>query len=1254
MTTYSTVFGNATVPPSAFAYRAVALTADVTLEWPDSSTGTNLVAAIMDVTATGGAWVITFPAADEVSTGRDTLVRNVGVVSFDIVNSANGAITTVAAGEAKYIYITDNSTAAGSWAVFTYGTGTSGADASALAGAGLQVVSNQLSTEFPTESTSTDKTFAAADRSKVLIYSGGTRTWYLPDPATMLDGYFIGVHNDGTGTLTIDAATYFGTIDSQSSKSIQPGESAFILTNGVEWVTLGYGRSVEFEFTQLNVDVSIGGTGGITITSAQAANKLWYFYNVSAGDRVVTIPAVASVYFVRVGAVGAGVGLTFTTGSGSTVVVSANQSYTIYCDGTNVVSAQTVAVTSSVVLDDGSAASPSLTFSLDNDTGLYRVTTNTLGITANGSMVATISPTSFAVVPPVALSSTINKLTLTAPATGATLTLADNSTLATVGAFAVTLTATGTTGVTLPTSGTLYGTASGSITSAQLAASLTDETGTGSVVFGTSPSITTPTLTNPSYSGATANGGTVTTIDINGGTIDGTVIGGTSAAAITGTTITASTQFSGPHNGTVGATTPAAGTFTTLTSTGNAALGDAEATDTHSIKGATTILSNSASAALTVTNTGSGNSFVVEDSASTDSSPLVVTNAGDLIIGATTATAVFGAKVAVEGTGVDSFYQLARYSNGAGAGGMVQVKSRGAAVGSRAAVQSGDALGQVLFYGDDGANWVYSAAIQAYVDGTPGTNDMPGRLVFSTTPDGSASPTERYRIASDGKHTTTGYVQVDNSTANAAFTITNTGSGNSFVVEDSASTDSTPFVVDNGGAVGIGGTPDYLGKAQKVLVTDGTYATIFVEGTSTTAIVSSQFSTNATGASYQLRKARGSVAVPTIVAADDDIGTISFQGYDGSANRVAATILGEVDGTPGTNDMPGRLVFSTTRDGASSPTEALRIDSTQSVYNNSTGTGTNSYGFNVSSALTGATNNYGFFSNIASGTGRWNFYANGTASNYFGGKVGVGTALLNDQFTVQAGTSSFSRATANFTAPVMDAAFLSNVTTSNVGTPQIAFISDSSARYGSIGHYRGNNSSQIGLSLFTDNGSGVQTEALRLDYLQTVAPQKLLDISASTAGQIKFPATQNASADANTLDDYEEGTWTPTYVSSSGAFGTITYDALRFGSYTKIGRTVNILGVIRTDDLPVGTATGTVRISGLPFTPAVNTPMDVGYSESFATNRPESALATTSSLINLYYRTGSTADSTTLATTDLVLTTTADKNYVIVSGTYYV
>ena len=77
-------------------------------------------------------------------------------------------------------------------------------------------------------------------------------------------------------------------------------------------------------------------------------------------------------------------------------------------------------------------------------------------------------------------------------------------------------------------------------------------------------------------------------------------------------------------------------------------------------------------------------------------------------------------------------------------------KSRNATIGSSTVVQSGDVIGKLRFLGNDGANSRTAAQITAEVDGTPGTNDMPGRLVFSTVPDNSTSVTERLRITSAG------------------------------------------------------------------------------------------------------------------------------------------------------------------------------------------------------------------------------------------------------------------------------------------------------------------------------------------------------------------------------------------------------------------------------------------------------------------------------------------------------------------------
>lgn len=83
-----------------------------------------------------------------------------------------------------------------------------------------------------------------------------------------------------------------------------------------------------------------------------------------------------------------------------------------------------------------------------------------------------------------------------------------------------------------------------------------------------------------------------------------------------------------------------------------------------------------------------------------------------------------------------------------------------------------------------------------------------------------------------------------------------------------------------------------------------------------------------------------------------------------------------------------------------------------------------------------------------------------------------------------------------------------------------------------------------------------------------------------TGGQIKFPATQSASADVNTLDDYEEGTWTPSLLFGGGNTG-MTYNT-QLGYYTKIGNLVTAFANFQIT--AKGSSTGDATIAGLPFT----------------------------------------------------------------------
>jgi hypothetical protein len=179
-------------------------------------------------------------------------------------------------------------------------------------------------------------------------------------------------------------------------------------------------------------------------------------------------------------------------------------------------------------------------------------------------------------------------------------------------------------------------------------------------------------------------------------------------------------------------------------------------------------------------------------------------------------------------------------------------------------------------------------------------------------------------------------------TSGNALRITQTGSGNALLVEDSANPDSTPFLIDASGKTLVGLTTartTAIGSAA-VQIAGGTAPLSFIREADSSTPINLEFA-----------KARASGA---ILASGDTIGRLYFSGSDGSGQIPAAYIDSAVDGTPGTNDMPGRLVFSTTADGASSPTERMRIDSSGNVGIGQTPTGYGSTVRTVEAYIAGA------------------------------------------------------------------------------------------------------------------------------------------------------------------------------------------------------------------------------------------------------------------------------------------------------------
>ena len=168
--------------------------------------------------------------------------------------------------------------------------------------------------------------------------------------------------------------------------------------------------------------------------------------------------------------------------------------------------------------------------------------------------------------------------------------------------------------------------------------------------------------------------------------------------------------------------------------------------------GGTTLLANDSNNRVT-TATGSG-TFNGEANLTFDGNNLFVANGGGAVIGNTSQITSSGyvPELQVQGTGdADSSMSIGRWSADEGGPALHFVKSRNATIGSNTVVQDDDLVGQLRFMADDGTDYAHHVAtIRVEVDGTPGGNDLPGRITFNTTADGASGGTERMRIQSDG------------------------------------------------------------------------------------------------------------------------------------------------------------------------------------------------------------------------------------------------------------------------------------------------------------------------------------------------------------------------------------------------------------------------------------------------------------------------------------------------------------------------
>jgi hypothetical protein len=380
-----------------------------TFVWPTPyATSPNVLAATTNFVVTKTGCKVNFPNANEVSLGMNIFIRNDGSSSEEVTINDNlgNPIEVIDPGEVWWIQLTAyTNDSAGVWIPIQQGAGTSQATAADLAGKGLEAVATRLNTVIPPKTITANYTIVDADQSGlILINSTGLVTITLGE---YRGGFSVSFNNIGTGDVF-----FTGIVNNSTAFSLGSSQTVTLINDAIDtnkWWTLGLGQGTSFLDSVVSVDLTdIASTGGTLVLSASQLNAFiqqFYSDDPITQDIVIYYGNNSGNWYVanfcsttNGSTISLSLGLPVTP-AGTPIVVPMGAKLIYYAANdptTNQLSLFTIPSILSLqklLLADGTAAAPSLSFSSDQTSGFYLENAFQPSISANAVQVATFDGT---------------------------------------------------------------------------------------------------------------------------------------------------------------------------------------------------------------------------------------------------------------------------------------------------------------------------------------------------------------------------------------------------------------------------------------------------------------------------------------------------------------------------------------------------------------------------------------------------------------------------------------------------------------------------------------------------------------------------------------------------------------------------------------------------------------------------------------------------------------------------------------------